>query len=310
MLPSRSLADAVQDALRLSRAMTYKAAAVRLRHGGAKCVVAAPWDAPLRGRRRRDTLLDVGDAVEELGGRFVTGKDAGTTARDFEVMAERTPHLVGRPRTRGGSGDPSGITAFGVMAAIEASCERALGDASLRDRRIAVLGLGKVGAHVARRATPAGAQLVVADIDVAKRVLAERLGAGWTTPAELLASDVDVLAPCALGGVLDWPTAKRLRCRVIAGSANNQLAEPRVADLLREREILWAPDFIVNAGGLISVASELDGYAAQEARQRTSAIADALRTVFAEADQAATNTLVAAEEYARRQAGVLRAAVP
>ncbi len=305
MLPSESVEDALADALRLSRSMTYKGAAVGLRHGGAKCVIAAPADAPLQGARRTATVLDVADAVEELGGRFVTGKDAGTTARDFERMTERTRHLVGLPRKLGGSGDPSGITAFGVTVAIAAALEHVHGDGDLAGRRLSILGLGKVGADIARRTARRGAKLIVTDIDPAKRALADRLGATWTTPEALLAEEVDVFVPCALGGVLDERTAGALRCLAVAGAANNQLAEPAVAQLLRGRGILWAPDFIVNAGGLISVAAELDGDDPKEARRRTAAIGDALRTVFAEAERDGITTLAAAERYAQRRVGEL-----
>jgi leucine dehydrogenase len=301
MLPSRSVEDALTDALRLSRSMTYKGAAVGLRHGGAKCVIAAPPDAPLRGARRRATILDVGDAVEELGGRFVTGKDAGTTARDFEVMTERTRHLVGLSRKHGGSGDPSGITAYGVTVAIRAALEHVLGSDGLEGRTLAILGLGKVGGAVARRAVRNGARLVVADVDPGKRALAERLGATWFAPDELLTTHADAFVPCALGGVLDAATVANLDCRVVAGAANNQLAEPGVAEIMRDRDILWAPDFIVNAGGLISVASEIDGYPAAQARRRTAAIADALREVFADAERDGVTTLQAAERFAERR---------
>jgi leucine dehydrogenase len=303
ILPCHSVEDALEDALRLSRSMTYKSAAVGLHHGGAKCVIAEPVDEPLRGSRRRDTLLDVGDAVEELHGHFFTGKDAGTTARDFEVMAERTHYLVGRPRSVGGSGDPSSITAYGVMEAIRASCEYAFGNRGLRGRSIAILGLGKVGGDLARRAARLGAELVVADVNPAKRELADKLGASWVDVADLPTVDADVLAPCALGGLLDVPTARGLRCRIVAGAANNQLAEREVAQLLRDRGILWAPDFIVNAGGLISVASELDGYAPAEVRRRTRAIGQALHRVFRDAEAHGITTLEAAERYAEQQVG-------
>jgi leucine dehydrogenase len=149
---------------------------------------------------------------------------------------------------------------------------------------------------------------VVADVNPDKRSLADRLGAQWTTPEELLESEVDVLVPCALGGAIDASTVATLRCRVVAGAANNQLATREIADKLRRREILWAPDFIANAGGLISVASEIDGYTSTETRRRTDAIGDALRTVFAEADRDGVSTLVAAERYAERRAAELPAA--
>ncbi len=309
MLPSESVEDALVDALRLSRAMTYKSAAVGLRHGGAKCVIAASGGTPPRGALRRAVLLDVGDAVEELEGRFVTGKDAGTVAHDFEVMAERTSHLVGRSRRHGGSGDPSPMTAYGVIVAIQASCQQMFGRAGLAGRRVAVLGLGKVGGAVARRAARLGAELMVADIDSRKRALAQRLGARWLEPDELLGAEADVLVPCALSGVLDERAARRLRCRVVAGAANAQLAEPAVAALLRERGVLWAPDFIVNAGGLISVAAEIDRYSAAETRRRTQAIGAALQTIFSEAECDGLTTLAAAERYAERRVRELFAAV-
>jgi leucine dehydrogenase len=301
-LPCDSVEDALADALRLSRAMTYKGAAVGLRHGGGKCVIAVPREAPLKGRLRRATLLDVGDVVDGLGGRFFTGEDAGTTAHDFEIMAERTRYLVGLPRSLGGSGDPSPITASGVIEAMRVSCEHAFGSDRLAGLTVAILGLGKVGGRLARRAARAGANLVVADIDPAKRALAERLGARWVTPDELLAAKAHVLAPCALGGVLHRASVRELDCKVIVGAANNQLAERSIAQMLLDRGILWAPDFIVNAGGLISVASELDGYTPAEVRRRTRAIGSALRQVFADAEREGVTTLHAAERYAERKA--------
>ncbi len=298
MLPSETVDEAVADALRLSRAMTYKCASVGLPHGGGKCVIAVPPGEPLRGRARRDVLFDVGDAVEELGGSFRTGEDAGTGARDFTVMSERTRYLIGRPRSAGGSGDSSRLTATGVLAALEATCEHVFGSADLEGRRFAVLGLGKVGGKVARLLARHGARLAVADVDPGRRELARSLGARWLTPARLLVSETDVLVPCALGGLLDEATVAELRCAAIAGAANNQLAEPGVAGLLRERGIVWAPDFIANAGGLISVASEVDGYSAAEAQQRAKAIGKAVAEVLARAEAEAITPLLAAERRA------------
>lgn len=309
-LPCDSVEDALTDALRLSRAMTYKGAAVGLRHGGAKCVIAVPIGTQVRGARRRAMLFDVGDVVQGLGGRFFTGEDAGTTAHDFELMAERTRYLVGLPRSLGGSGDPSPITVFGVIEAMRVSCEHAFGSDELGGRRVAILGLGKVGGRLARRAARMGAELIVADINPAKRALADRLGARWVAAEELLGADADVVAPCALGGVLDSATVRELRCKVVVGAANNQLAQPEVAAELKTRGIVWAPDFIVNAGGLISVASELDGYAPVEVRRRTKAIGTALQQVFADAERDGLTTLESAERYAERRAAQIAASAP
>ena len=295
-----TVTDAIADALRLSRAMTWKSASVGLPHGGAKCVIRKPPE-PLSEEARRDVMHDVGDVVEELGGRFLTGKDAGTTTDDFLAMAERTGSVIGLPPEHGGSGDPSGITAFGVLVAIEAACEAAFGDSSLDGRSVAVLGLGTVGGDVARGAAERGAQLVVADVDERKRALADELGARWVAPDALLTEPVDVLSPCALGGVITTEVAAAAQCRVIAGAANNQLATDDVAAQLRDRGILWAPDFVANAGGLIGVASEVDGYDLDEARRRTAAIGDTLREVFARAAADGATTQDAALAYAQER---------
>ncbi len=292
---------AVRDALRLSRAMTLKAAVADLGLGGGKGVVMAPPDQRLTGDRRRAALLDFADAVQALAGRYITAEDVGTSSRDMSVISERTPHVAGLARRRGGSGDPSPMTALGVEAAIQASCELAFSDRTLRDRSIAVVGLGHVGSRVAKRCARAGARLTLADVDEGKRSLAEQLGAHWCTPEEALESDADVLVPCALGGLLDHVTVPRLRCRVIAGAANNQLADDGIAALLSRRGILWAPDFVVNAGGLINIAEGLGGYDPVVARARVRAIGDTLKTIFQQAADDRTTPLTAALELARRR---------
>lgn len=301
-----SVADAVADALRLSRAMTFKAASVGLRHGGGKCVIAEPADG-LSPDRRRALMHDVGDAVEALGGAFRTGKDAGTTEADFLAMAERTGSVIGLPPEHGGTGDPSAITAFGVVKAIEAACRDAFGSPALEGRSVAVLGLGTVGAEVAREAARRGAVLSVADVDERRRALAEELGARWLEPGELLLEPVDVLAPCALGGVVTDGVAEALRCRVVAGAANNQLAGGGVAARLDARGITWAPDFVANAGGLIGVAAEVDGYDAQETRRRTEAIGEALDEIFMRARAEHVTSLAAAEAFAAERSSTLMA---
>jgi leucine dehydrogenase len=292
---------AVRDALRLSRAMTLKAAVADLALGGGKGVVMIPADAPLPPRRRHAALLDFADLVESLDGRYITAEDVGTSSRDMSVIAQQTSHVAGLARSRGGSGDPSPLTALGVEAAIQATCGRAFGDSSLRGRSICVLGLGHVGSRVAKRCARAGANLVVSDLDEGKRGLAEQLGADWTTPERALEASVDVLVPCALGGLLDDATVPRLRCHAVAGAANNQLADDRVADRLQARGVLWAPDFVANAGGLINIAEEVGGYQPASARRHVRAIGDTLREIFAAADAVGTTPLAAALELARRR---------
>jgi leucine dehydrogenase len=309
MWPYEDVTLAVRDALRLSRAMTYKAAAADLPLGGGKGVIALAPGTRLAGARRRDALLDFGDAVEALGGRYLTAEDVGISSRDVLVVAERTTHVTGLPRGRGGSGDPSPLTALGVEAAIRATCAHAFGSDALRGRSIAIVGLGHVGARLAARCARAGASLVLADVDEDKRALAERLGARWTTPGRALSAKVDVLAPCALGAVFTQESVGRLRCRAIAGAANNQLAHDGVAELLAARGIVFAPDFVVNAGGIANIVFELDGpYDPAAARRRVRAIGETLAQVFAAADAERITPLAAANALAERRLAEAEAA--
>jgi leucine dehydrogenase len=283
--------------------MTLKAAAAGLDLGGGKGVICLPPDTPApEGRLRRDVLLDFADAVNALDGSYITAEDVGTSARDMVTVAEGTPFVTGLPVVHGGSGDPSPFTALGVEAAIRACCRERFGSPELAGRRIAVVGCGRVGEQLARRLAVAGAQLLLADIDECKRALADELpGARWVSPEEALLAEVDVLAPCALGGVVDDATVEALRCAVICGSANNQLADDRLAEVLAARGVLNAPDFIVNAGGLINVSLELGpgGYDEAVARERVAGIEPVLDRVLDAAARRGTTPLAAAVELAR-----------
>jgi leucine dehydrogenase len=292
---------ALRDVLRLSRAMTYKAAVADLPLGGGKGVIMVPTTSRISSERRHAALLDFGDTVQSLDGRYITAEDVGTSSRDMSVIAQRTRSVAGLARSRGGSGDPSPFTALGVEAGVRACCERVFGTTSLRERTIAVIGLGHVGSRVGKRLARAGASLMVSDVDTGKQRVAGELGARWMSPDRALEAEVDVLAPCALGGFLDDETVPRLRCRIIVGAANNQLAEDHIADVLAARRILWAPDFVVNAGGLINIAEELERYDASAARRRVRGIADTLRQIFDDAESMGATPLTAAMELARRR---------
>lgn len=297
---------AMRDALRLSRAMTYKAAVAGLPLGGGKGVIMLP-DGPPHGAARRDVLLDFADTVAAVNGAYITAEDVGTSSRDMTVIAQGTQHVSALPRSRGGSGDPSPYTALGVEAAVLASVERALGTTSLKGRSAAVVGLGHVGLRVARLLARRGAKLVVADIDARKREDAKRLGARWATPAKALVAPVDVLVPCALGGMLNEESVPALQAPVIAGAANNQLADEPVAELLAARGILWAPDFVANAGGIINIAVELAGrYDPGIARRRVRGIGDTLNAIYDAATDGST-PLSAAMELARTNLSASRA---
>ncbi len=285
-----SEADAVADVEGLARSMTFKAAAAGLPIGGGKGVIALP-EEPLTGASRAAALRDFAELVESFGGRYVTAQDVGASLEDMAFVARYTDHVVGRD---GQAGDPSPYTALGVETAIRASAGDPAG------KRIVVIGLGHVGGELARRLAAAGADLVVCDIDPRRSALAEELGARWIAPEDALEAEADVLAPCALGGLIDEAAVARLRAPVVAGAANNQLAHDGVAELLHARGVLWAPDFIVNAGGLIAVSDELEGFDRARVERRIAAIGDTLAEVYA---RTRTSTLAAAKELAVERLG-------
>jgi leucine dehydrogenase len=291
---------AVRDALRLSRAMTYKSSVAGLPLGGGKGVIMLRSD--LSPKARKDALRDFGDTVEAVRGAYVTAEDVGTSARDMETIAEQTKHVSGLSRKNGGSGDPSPFTALGVVTAIEVSCARVFGSSSLKGRSVAVVGLGHVGARIAKLLARAGAKLVVSDIDESKKALAQELDARWMTPEKAFAAPVDVYAPCALGGILDHDSVPRLQCGIVAGAANNQLADDQIADVLNAHDIVWAPDFVANAGGIINIAVEFErgGYDPARAKKRVRGIGDTLDRVYDDAERMRASPLTAAMELARR----------
>ena len=295
--------ESIADAMRLARAMTYKAAAAGLELGGGKGVVCAPTDERPPNELRRAILLDFGDAVESLGGRYVTAEDVGTSSGDMTVIAERTDHVVGLPRGKGGSGDPSPVTARGVQAAIRASLRHRFGSGSLSGRRVCVVGAGNVGGRLARLLAASGATVVISDIDPTRRRLARELGADWAEPGEATTLPCDVLAPCALGGAIDEENIVDLRCEILCGSANNVLAEEGLAEQLRRRGILYAPDFIANSGGLISVYAELKGLGRPEVVGLVEGIGTVLGRIFESADAEGVTPLAAARRLALQRLG-------
>ncbi|MGA0567002.1 Glu/Leu/Phe/Val dehydrogenase dimerization domain-containing protein [Rathayibacter sp. KR2-224] len=291
--------DAVYDSLRLAEGMTFKNAAAGLNRGGGKTVIHVPRGVQLDADRRRAVMLDLGDAIESLGGAYMTAEDVGTSADDMAVVAERTSHVCGLPADKGGVGEPSDATAQGVYAGILSTLHSVFGDRTVAGRRFTVVGLGHVGSILATRLAADGGILTVTDVNPAKRELAARLGAQWTEPDEATRVPGDVLVPAGVGGILTVEAVDELQVRAVCGPANNQLAERGVAELLRRRRILWAPDFVVNAGGVIFLDTlTRPGASADATRRRVEQIGDTVGEIFADAAQRDITTLAAAEAIA------------
>ena len=291
--------DALQDAMNLSEAMTLKMAAADIPFGGGKAVVAVT--APPEGDERRRILLRYADLAAALGQTFHTGPDVNTSTADMDVIAERHAHVYCRSEQNGGSGDPGPYTARGVFHGIRASLRHAFGSDRLDGRVVLVQGVGDVGGPLAEQLAAAGARVLVSDID-AKRVgaLAARIGAELVAPGEAVGIECDVYAPCALGGTVSAETIPKLHCRVVAGSANNQLAEPEDSERLRDAGIIYAPDFVINAGGVLYAwGTESLGWDADAVETRLTGIGDTLAEIYARADADGLGTPAAAEDLAR-----------
>jgi leucine dehydrogenase len=306
MKPYASPDEAVRDVLRLSEAMSMKQAAAGLPYGGGKAVLAVPA-VPARGSEARSTLLArYADLVESLHGTYVTAADMNTGPAEMDAIGERTAHVLGRSPANGGAGDPGEGTAIGSFHAIRAACRHAFGTDDLAGRSVVVQGAGSVGARLIAELLEAGAKVLAADIDPA-RVAAT--GAEPLPVDEALTATCDVLAPCATGAILSAETIPGLGCRVIAGAANNQLATPEDAARLTARDILYAPDYVANAGGVIWLAGyETLGWDDAHMRARLARIEQTLDEIFASAAADAITTAEAADRLARARIDAARAA--
>jgi glutamate dehydrogenase/leucine dehydrogenase len=293
--------DALRDGLRLAAAMTSKNAMAGLPLGGGKAVLGVP-DVP-SGDRRRELLLRYADLVESLHGTYWTACDMNTHSQDMDVVAERCSSVFGRTEEHGGSGTSAPATADGVFVGIRAAAEHAFGSADVAGRTVLVQGVGAVGEPLARRLRDAGAELVLTDVDEGRaKELAAELDAEVVAPDGAIETPCDVFAPCATGGVLSASSIPGLRCRIVAGAANNQLAEPPDAERLAERGILYAPDYVVNAGGIIHLAAlELLGEDVAARDRRVESIGDTLGRVFRRADEEGISTGAAAERMVRER---------
>ena len=295
MYPYASEDEAVMDVLRLARGMTYKAAASGLNLGGGKSVIIGDPE-----RDKSEQLFrSFGRYLETLGGRYIVAEDVGTSTEDMENIRIETSRVVGVDVTHGGSGDPSPFTALGVLQGMKACAEEVFGSPTLGGRTVTVQGLGHVGWHLCEMLHREGAGLFVTDLreEVVERARRE-FGAKLVEPDEILSIPCDIFAPCALGAVVNDISLPGFRCSIIAGSANNILHEPRHGEALAERGILYAPDYVINAGGLINVADELEGYNKTRATKRVARIYDSMKKIIAISKRDGVPTNVAADTLA------------
>jgi leucine dehydrogenase len=296
---------AILDVLRLSRGMTYKAAAAGLSLGGGKAVIIG--DA--KTIKSEALFRSFGRFVNTLGGRYITAEDVNINTRDMDCVATETKYVTGITNNTG-SGDPSPVTALGVFNGLKASVKHKLKKDDLQGIRVAIQGCGAVGRYLAGYLHEAGAKLTVADLDEQRvQGLVEKFGAKGAPVGEIHMADVDVFAPCALGAILNDETIPKLRAGIVAGGANNQLKdEERHGGMLRERGILYAPDYVINAGGLINVFHELKGYDAEAAKRQASGIYGTILEIYAEADRANVPTHKASDAIAERRIAATKGA--
>jgi len=280
--------------------MAYKASLAGLDLGGGKAVIIGDPH-----RDKSEALLRAyGRFVQSLNGRYLTACDVGTYSEDMDVVARECDFVTGRTVEHGGAGDSSVLTAFGVFQGMRATAEVAWGEPTLHGRRVGVAGVGKVGHHLVEHLLDDGAEVVVADVDPAA---VDRVRTAHPTVEvvsdtdELVSSDLDVYAPCALGDAINDDSVQLLKARIICGAANNQLSHPGIEDVLESRGILYAPDYCVNAGGLIQVADEFEGFSFERAKARAARIFDTTRRVFQVADAEGLTTAVAADRLAERR---------
>lgn len=292
-------AEALTDVLRLSRGMTYKAAISGLNLGGAKAVIIGDAN-----KHKSEALMrKFGKFVENLNGKYITAEDVGTTTKDMEYVNMSTDSVVGLPESMGGGGDPSPVTAYGTYMGMKASAQKAYGNDSLKGKKIAIQGIGKVGMHLVELVKKDGGIVYVSDINEASlKHAASEYGATVVQGDDIYGLDVDIFAPCALGAILNTDTINALKCDIIAGAANNQLSsEDEHGTLIHSRGILYAPDFLINAGGLINVYSEYIGYNRENALRDTEKIYDTTLAIYALAAENNIHTQKAATVMAQQR---------
>ncbi|HEV2017955.1 MAG TPA: amino acid dehydrogenase, partial [Gemmatimonadaceae bacterium] len=285
----------ITDALRLSRGMTYKNAVAGLHLGGGKSIIIGDNKT----KDREKIFRAHGRFVESLGGRYITAEDVGTSTKDMDYVHMETGHVAG---LAGKSGDPSPVTAHGVFRAVQASANQRWGSDSLEGKTVTIMGCGSVGTYLAKELHEAGARLIVSDIDSAKAARVSKMtGAKIVEDDAIFSADADIFSPCALGGIINDTTIPQLKVQIVAGGANNQLLEERHGDELQRRGILYAPDYVANAGGVINVYGEVAGWDAQHALDKADDIYDTVLKVFDIAEAKHIPTYEAADRLAEQR---------
>lgn len=299
MWPYNNEKEAIRDVLRLSRGMTYKAAISGLNLGGGKAVIIGDP----RKEKNEALFRAFGRYVDSLGGRYITAEDVGINVQNMEWVRMETKYVTGLPKAIGGSGDPSPVTAYGVYQGMKACAKKAYGSDSLEGKRISIQGAGHVSSHLAEFLSKEGAELFICDIYEDKvNDLANKVDAEIVDPDNIYGLDVDIFSPCALGGVVNDDTIDHFDCDIIAGAANNVLdEEKRHGQMLLDRDILYAPDYVINAGGLINVANELEGYSEKRAHDQASKIYDTILDILDYSEENNTPTFVASNILAEKR---------
>jgi len=292
--------EALTDVLRLSRGMTYKAAISGLNLGGGKAVIIGDS----RKIKNEALMRRFGSFVDSLGGKYITAEDVGMTTKDMEYIHMETDHVVGIPESLGGGGDPSPVTAYGVYMGMKASAKKAYGNESLTGKRILVQGAGHVGSYLVDHLIEEGAHVMIADIfeQKIKGITDKHTKVEVVDPNAIAAVNMDIYAPCALGATLNDDTIPQLKCQIVAGAANNQLAEEgKHGKMLLDRGIIYAPDFLINAGGLINCYSELEGYNRDRALEQAEGIYQTMMTVLDASQDSGRPTYLIANEMAEQR---------
>ena len=298
MWPYASADEALTDALRLARGMTYKNALAGLECGGGKAVIVG--DPAVDGTEAR--MRCFGRFLDSLGGRYITAEDVGMSAREMEFILQETPWVVGTHEYRGGSGDPSPFTAQGVLAGIRACLHERYGEAGVGDVAYAVQGCGHVGLELIRRLHEYDARIYVCDVEPTRVQRAvDDYGCIAVEPEAIFHTGAEVFVPCALGGAINAETLPRLDCDIVAGAANNQLADHAMGDELERQGVLYAPDYAINAGGVMNVSLELDGYNAQRAHAMAEGIEQTVAAIFERARSEGIASWLAADRLAEKR---------